>query len=795
MLRDYLAGMSDTVPSGVPDPRTDATTAIDGSKPVQHGDQAGDAIGAYRLVSVLGEGGFGTVWLAERREPFVQRVALKVIKPGMDSRSVLGRFEQERQSLAVMNHPNIARVLDGGMTPAGRPYFVMEYVKGQPITAFCDARRLSIRQRLELFVKVCEAIQHAHLKGIIHRDLKPSNILAFDAESQLPSVKVIDFGVAKAMQPTTSAHTVFTETGQMIGTPEYMSPEQADPTSAEIDTRSDIYSLGVLLYELLTGVTPFDARELRSRAYREVQRYIAETDPPAPSTRLSTIGDADLRSRIVQARGQTAEGLMHSLRRELEWIPLMAMRKEPQNRYQSATDLARDVRNYLDGRALVAAPESTGYRIRKFVRRHRVGVTATAAVAAALVVGLGVSLWQWREAVAARALAELRSRESEAVTKFVTDALVSADPMSGGDRDFSVKQAMRQALDRIDKGQLREQPEVEAALDMTIGSVLARNRDLAGAIPPLERAMRTVERVHGPDHPDIAKCLNNLAIVALEQNRLKDAETLHRKALALRERVLPPNDPNIATSLNNLANLLRRQGKWDEAEALQIRAMRIWENTLGPDHPNVANALNNIGMMLERQGKLDRAAEALVRALEIRERKLGPDHPITGNSVDSLAGLRVSQGDLKEGERLYRRALEIAERALGPDAPGVAAPLNNLADCLDRQGRWKESEPVYRRALAIHESTFGPEHIEVAHRLFNLAVNLKEQNRAAEAEAPARRALAITQRSEGVSTQELAAAINLLGEVCKAQGKEPEATELLRRAATMNTPAAPPSAP
>ncbi|MBM4114546.1 MAG: hypothetical protein FJ252_01560, partial [Phycisphaerae bacterium] len=411
-------------------------------------ERPGDQIGPFKLLSLLGEGGFGTVWLAERREPFVQRVALKLIKPGMDSKAVLARFEHERQALAVMNHPGIARVLDGGLTPAGRPYFAMEYVRGEPITDFCDSKKLGIRERLALFEQVCEAIQHAHLKGIVHRDIKPGNILAFQTDDGRPTMKVIDFGVAKAMSHTMAAQTIFTDSGVMVGTLEYMSPEQTDAASQDIDTRSDIYSLGVLLYEILTGAPPFDPQDLRKRAYGEIQRIIREVDPPSPSGRLSTMASKDpqLGERIGTARHASIDEMVRQLRTELEWIPLKAMRKERQHRYQTALELANDIRAYIDGRPIAAAPESATYRLRKYARRNRALVAGVGAVAAALVVGLGLATWQWREAVAAKDVA--LTSEAEAVAERVAADAARQEAVQARDAALASEERAKESQSR-----------------------------------------------------------------------------------------------------------------------------------------------------------------------------------------------------------------------------------------------------------------------------------------------------------------------------------------------------------
>ncbi len=394
----------------------DGTPTVARGSEAAFGEVAHDWIGPYKLLEIIGEGGFGTVWLAERREPMVQRVALKIIKPGMDSKAVIARFEQERQALAVMDHPNVAKVFDGGVTPTGRPYFVMEHVQGEPITAFCDRSKYPIRARLELFIAVCEAVQHAHHKGIIHRDIKPSNVLVMLKDGcAIP--KVIDFGVAKAMSQTLTTKTIFTERGQIIGTPEYMSPEQAEMGATDIDTRTDVYSMGVMLYELLSGRLPFDSQSLRSAGYAEIQRIIREVDPPKPSTRLSGADDAT-GAEIARTRQGEREKIAGELKRELEWIPLKAMRKDRTERYTTARDLAQDVRRYLDGEPLEAGPESTWYQAKKLISRHRGRVAAVGIMVALLVGATTVSTLLYLDANRERRLS-LRSQADMMVVDYI----------------------------------------------------------------------------------------------------------------------------------------------------------------------------------------------------------------------------------------------------------------------------------------------------------------------------------------------------------------------------------------
>jgi eukaryotic-like serine/threonine-protein kinase len=733
------------------------------SRTVVGGPLPGEMVGPYRLLSVIGEGGFGVVYLAERREPMVQRVALKVLKPGMDSAAVVARFDQERQALAVMDHPNVARVFDGGVTERGLPYFVMEHVSGQPITVYCDRRRLTIRQRIELFIPVCEAVQHAHQKGIIHRDLKPGNVLVSEVDGHgVP--KVIDFGVAKAITPVGLGSGANTLVGSLIGTPEYMSPEQVVGES-DIDTRTDVYSLGVVLYELLTGELPFDAEALRRGGMGEVQRIIRELSPPKPSTRLASVGDARL-TRTAENRAVTRERLSAELRRELDWIPLMAMRKERERRYASAAAMAEDLRRYLDGRTLRAAPESRAYLARKFVQRNRAGVGAGVAVAGALVVGLGAAVWQAREAAGQRdearfqaSRADERAAAAETAERDARTAQAAEAARAAELREVSAfQESMLRQIDATAAGRrLRDDLLARhgAALERGEGgsdpSASGFAREL-GRVNATDAAVEFIDRtILAPavraldeqfrDKPALdAQLRQALADRYVELGRFDAALPLQERALELRRTALGEDHADTLVSISSMAYLLDSLGRTTEALPYFREVLERARVVFGPDHENTIAAESNLGYLLFTLARSDEAEPYYRRALESSRRVLGPEHPSTVTCLANTGFLLRSMGRRDEAEAMYRQVLEVRRRVLGGDAPDTVTALNNLGSLLIDAGRAAEAEPLYREALETSRRVLGQEHPSTLNAVVNsgsLLVSLGRPREAVALLAPA----------------------------------------------------------
>jgi serine/threonine protein kinase len=609
------------------------------------GEKVGDRIGSYKLLQQIGEGGCGVVYMAEQEEPVRRRVALKVIKLGMDTKQVVARFEAERQALALMDHPNIAKVLEAGATDTGRPYFVMELVRGIKITQYCDENNLSTRERLDLFIKVAQAVQHAHQKGIIHRDLKPSNVLVADHDG-VPVPKVIDFGIAKATtDQRLTDKTLFTAFEQFIGTPAYMSPEQARMSGLDIDTRTDIYSLGVLLYELLTGKTPFDAEDLLAAGLDEMRRTISEKEPARPSTRLSTMLEAEL-TTTAKHRRTDAPKLIHLLHGDLDWIVMKALEKDRARRYETANGLAMDIERHLKNEPVVARPPSNLYRFQKLVRRNRLAFAAMGAVAAALVIGMGLSTWQFIEK--SRAYRQiLRAEQAEARLRVQAEA-----EKKKAQTEAAKSQQVAQFLKDMLKG---------------VGPSVALGRDTTMLREILDR---TAERVGNDltNQPEVAlELCNTLGSLYFKLGQFGKAESMYRRSLEVTKKLSANEQPAMAATLHYFAELLRRERKSAEAEAMERQALAIYRRLFGNEHPTVAASLNNLGLVLNDQGKLGEAALILGEAVAISQKSLGPEHPETGVSLSRLGNVLQLQGKLSEAENIFRDALRIEKKGLGKD--------------------------------------------------------------------------------------------------------------------------------
>jgi len=698
------------------------------------GTVVGERIGRYRLVELIGEGGMGSVYVAEQDEPVRRRVALKIIKPGMDSRPVIARFEAERQALALMDHPHIARVLDAGTTDSGRPYFVMELVRGVPITEYCDDRRVPLAERLALFVHVCQAVQHAHHKGIIHRDLKPSNILITVLDG-VPIPKVIDFGVAKITNRELAPSHRATEIGQRVGTPDYMSPEQRDTDGGDIDSRADVYALGCLLHELIVGRTPAGREESDRSPRTEAERSTDCQAIPVPSMRLKRLG-GELEP-VASARNTTPDALIRRVQGDLDWIVIKALDPDRERRYPTAAGLAEDVRRHLDHEPVAAGPPGAAYRLGKFIRRHRRGVSVAAIVVASLTVGLIAALLGFFEAQRARrSLRHERdvARESanhairEAtrtgrLNAFLMELLESVNPNRAPKPDVTVRFLLDEALGKLARGALEGHPDLEASVRLTVGRTYVALGLLEEARIQAERALEVRARMLGPDAAETRHARWTVAEVLLRQGRYDRAEREFRRLLVAEEKTLGPDHPEtLATrgrllrilvfkgdcrrgvrvgralleterrvlgeknsetfyTLNSLSLALRKLGRPLEAKTLLTKVARTWREAWGETALPTLQAQLNLGSVLVEVGELQRARTLLETTLEALERQVGDEHPSTLNARFQLARLHVRERRLPEAADLLERLLAIHGRRLGiahPRTRGITLELGRV---------------------------------------------------------------------------------------------------------------------
>jgi eukaryotic-like serine/threonine-protein kinase len=743
---------------------------------------AGRLIGPYLLKRSIGEGGMGLVWEADQQEPLRRRVALKMVKRGLDTAEFIARFNSERQALAMMNHPAIAKVLDAGATDEGRPYFVMEYVEGVPLNVFCDRERLSVRRRLELFIHVCEGVQHAHQKAIIHRDLKPSNVLVTETDGQ-PTPKIIDFGVAKALDRAALGDTASTSAGQLIGTPEYMSPEQTGLSGEGIDTRTDVYALGVMLYELLVGQRPFRREDLADLNFLEVLQIIREVEPPRPSLRATTIARhaPDVLDEAARARDCEPELLPRQLRGDLDWITMKALEKDRERRYDSASALAEDVRRHLADEPVSAGPPSRRYRVRKFVRRHRTGVLAGGVALAAILLGIAGTTTGMIRAVNAERRARLEAETARQVSGFLVGLFEVSDPDQARGNTITAREILDAGSERIGR-ELAGQPLTQARLLGTMGTVYRKLGLFEEAEPKLRRALELRRGQSGVPTSDLAASLGELADLYLDQARYTDAEKALREALPLADKTDQAGRLQIANSLTDLGSVYRRQGRYDEADPLYRQALQIRLDELGPRATEVAASDNSLAILSWNRGRFDEAEQLYKQALAIWEAAYGQDHADVAKGLNNLALLYHHQKRYREAQAMYTRAVGIYERILGPEHPRLATAVNNLALVVHEQGHLDEAEPLYRRALAIREKVLGPNHPDVAQTLNNLGNLRRDQKRWAEARADYDRALAIRTTALGENHPDVGWTLRDTGRMLREEGRAAEADTYFRRA-------------
>ena len=745
---------------------------------VDKGASSGDQIGRYTLLRPLGEGGMGIVFVAEQKTPVERRVALKVIKLGMDTRDVVARFEAERQALAVMDHPGIARVFDGGATDAGRPYFVMELVDGEPITQFCDRARLPIRDRIALAIDVCRAVQHAHQKGIIHRDLKPSNVLVTMQDGR-PAAKVIDFGVAKATQTPLTDQTFATQVGHVVGTPAYMSPEQLGLVDQDIDTRADIYSLGVMLYELLAGARPFDQKELDTGL--GLIHAIKNNEASRPSMRVASVS-AERQRAVATARKTDPAALRRTLKGDLDWIVLKAIEKDRSRRYDTANTLAGDLQRHLDNEPVSARPPSATYRMRKFVTRHRVGVAAAAAMLVLIVGSAAVIAVQAARVAAERDRATLEAAKATSIKDFLQQMLASANPQGAGSRTITVVDALATAERRVDSA-LSTQPDVAGAVRRTLGETYF-------GLGEYDRAQRILtaavaESRSSGRQQDLVLDLAELGTVLRYSGKLEDAARLQREAVETAHASGVPPEVR-AYALYRLANTVRAQSQFDEARRLATEALEMRTSIFGPDSREAAASYQQLALIAFDKSDPDTAAALIQRAIGLLKKHLGPRHNEVGNALNDSALFLMDRGQHQEALPILEEVLAIARADLGDDHPEVAAINENVGNVLFRLNRHAEAAARLEDVLAVRRKALGDDSMVVGRTLHNMGVAYTRLGDFDKAEQRLNEARDRLQRTLGREHPEFGTLLRNVGVLRERRGDLAQAEAVLREALALH---------
>jgi serine/threonine protein kinase/Flp pilus assembly protein TadD len=790
----------------------DSTSPRPGTRGADGGDGPGTIVaGKYKLLQRIGQGGMGSVWMADQLEPVKRRVAVKLIRVDHQGcGNVLSRFEAERQAIALMDHPNIAKLLDAGETPpadAGgspRPFFVMDLVKGVPVTEFCDEHRLSIPERLKLFAEICAAVQHAHQKGIIHRDLNPTNILV-EMHDDRPVPKVIDFGLAKALsgQPLTE-NTLFTGFGVVTGTPLYMAPEQAKFNAIDVDTRADVYALGVILYELLTGSTPLERAALKTAALDELLRVIRETEPQVPSKRVTSVG---VKPSIAANRQTESFRLGRFLSGELDWIVMKALAKERDRRYESASHFARDVDRFLNHEPVSAGPPSALYRTQKFVRKNRAAVFTAAAFAALLLLGAGLSIWQAVRATRAEAIAveareeavgnmrravaaeksatkqQQRAEEEAAVSRAVSEflrftVLAQADPRSnsGPDKTVTLRSVLDRASELIASG-FPDQPRVEAEIRRAIGDAYYGLGEYDLAQPHLEAAVRIHQTKLG--EPDPLPYQYDLALLYKDQNQLGKAEALFGKVVRRSRKMLGEDHQLTLLALNGQGGVYFMLGRFEDAERVYAEALTLSEKRFGQRHALTYSAEGNLALAYKSLGKYSDAERIYLKHLAIERRSGHENHPHALVVMHNLAALYAAQGSFEKAEPLFQQVLAARRQKIGRTHPHTIMTQNALADLYEKTHEPPKAEQLYRATVDEARAKLGADHLDIRNACSQLGWVCEAQGKLTEAETAFRQLLEGALRL-GPQNPDYHGALAQLGRNLLLQKKFNEAEPLLR---------------